>query len=639
MATPPENLNIYLTNAFNAKYFDFIGSPVFSEPTYSVPVNFGPYDKTYDFPEGVQFNGVANFLNFSDDELVDSASNFQQKFSVGISAGGKVKRLTMGAEASLSSKLATNAKLSHSTSQKRFFSFAVQTIYQIERATPTATTTDFANAIKGLPTSLANSSDFASYESFFNQYGTHYLIRGSMGGFFCVQTDVDKTLLESDTAAAISGALSASFNASIASGTFKLESEFEKGQYLKDSLEGTRSRYSCRGGIFDTDLHNWVMSCFRNPILVPGISGINEPVLKPLSDYAPTAIQPVMEQALRSYLAGERHIGTPQWVELATHATASSSGLLVASVTAQADYLQANLQGLLGANQKVIGGCASVAGTLGINSASFCVPINAGDEYHCVVSTTSPAPVTSIQFVPISGALNDGSCFAAPVPLDVASGTVDFVPPRDGLLVGMATSSAQNCAIMLQRSFDDETVMIGGCMGGSDNAYVSCTIPVLAGITITGTAGYYSGTGTSPYNLNFIALQNGLKWGKPRLLAIGNKYTASSDGLVTGLAMAASNLISAGITVADSLSTFDSVVLSAGATSFSSGANTGQSLYNSLTVPVRKGQVFQPTCSVASATCPVLVNQTTTGATFVFYPLEEIGGLATAVAQIATRPN
>jgi hypothetical protein len=567
-AGPPPNLAAYLTNGFNAKRFDFAGMPIFGPLTYTQAqkVDYGLLQSVYGVPDGYHVDGVAAFFTTTKKKAIQSDSDFEQTFSFGLSAEGEVRRMTAKVSASVSSQLKMSGKLFHSVNQEYFLSFSIQTVCRIERARDAQGTPDkpagdaFMAAANKLPKTPASDADWNQYFAFFDLYGTHFLLSGHMGGYFMTETKTDKLIVQDRSAAEIAAAIEAGVSVTVASGSFKVDSAYSQNKFLSDMAESMTTRYECRGGLFSTEVRPWVISVFRNPILLPGVDGMCEPVMASIAEVFPKDRQTAAKTALRRYLGDGRILGDSVEVPLNAVKTSVSGGLL----TAQAHADKKGVAQLVASiNPKIASWLPDIRGSVHndpdsldyLSVAQLVVPVGSSGVEQLVTlpRNSSSAGVVSgfAEFVPLENPWVAGACMI-PASSDPMGGAGP-VKPKAGETWNNATYKPRTDAMLLVTAFardqgargyvtlkDENNTVVAGCavhleMQNKSRQYTefaSFAVPVRGGVT------YKLSATNSSANTEFTATQFGFTNGIGLAAASAREpaitYEAESDGFLIG---------------------------------------------------------------------------------------------------------
>jgi hypothetical protein len=616
MSNFPPNLITYITNGFNVKTGDFVGAPIFVVPADSgQTVSFGLVHKDYAIPAGFMVDGIASFKTASENTLLHSEADFKAEFTLALSLKGGGSFRKIGLSAGLSGNLGLSGHYFHSLDEERFVSYAVQTVCQVERLSAKSAaveqhgpftydvdgvTENFSDATKA----LSSTSTPSQWNAFFDTYGTHILIRGSLGGVFLVQTSTEKLEVQSDFAAEIGASMETGFNAKVASGSFDIAGSLKGSAYFDDVLSKAITRYSCRGGTFSTDVHYWVQSCFHNPVLVPGIHGLPAPVVASIAELFPTATQSAAEAALRQYLLDGHILDTPVVQNLNQAYVPEISSLVSANMTVPANvggYISLKSASDNVAQQTVSNQQPFVSDDTSAPLGSLLAPIRAGLSYAAELSNASVTG--SIYAYPMLNPTTFESAIGPAVNLNdihlSSMGTLQKTsdpvsPPSDGILVVIANegNDLNYGAIALLDQSNSSTIAATGCFSGSK--YTSFSAPVCKNksYVLEGSITYQADTAIAFYP-KFYPLV-GVSFGEPEQIKPGIVYPATTDGLLVGYLRYGT----IGGPVLASLSCYSGPVASAEAlakspfTASTSIDGSKVQAAGSVTKPVRRGEYF-----------------------------------------------
>jgi hypothetical protein len=293
-----------------------------------------------------------------------------------------------------------------------------------------------------------------------------------------------------------------------------------------------------------------VQSCFRNPILVPGIQGISQPVLAPIAELFAEAQQPIVEQALRQYVFDKQILGEMKRLNFNQSYWSDTNELVCVNLTAvQGSWGWAQVKFISSA---AAGGACSVDNVAGENAdlpaSSFLQVTYDGSNFS--VNTVTSGGDTSSDAAPIGGSVlafplenpwKPGLCLGASEPISVASGYYTF--PTDGLLEMFVSWNSGQGSVGWADTRDPAGNVVGACSVNNNNAasvqqyipFATYTIPVLANTQYSFAT--QSSSGAPSFHPFFLPFTNGLAFGTACAVQAGVTQYAQTDGLLVGVMM------------------------------------------------------------------------------------------------------
>ena len=260
-----------MQTGFDPKTATAIGNPIFvMSYDDGKTAMYGPNDgqKEYPVPDQVNFQAVSVFSNKSISTVMSTQEQYDEAFS--ISVAGDFSGVAWSGSASAS--LAYTGGLFKSSDKEYYLNFSVQTVYHINRNEKLVLTPAFHAAITGLPDTVT-AENYGQFSNFFDTYGTHYLDSGSFGGFLVMETDMDKSLVESQSSTTITAAVNAAYNGAVASGSLSIDSMYNNNTFLSTYRSQINSKTDAVGGQHMEKIDGYIASCFALPDLLLGPAG------------------------------------------------------------------------------------------------------------------------------------------------------------------------------------------------------------------------------------------------------------------------------------------------------------------------------------------------------------------------------
>ncbi|PCK33191.1 MAC/perforin domain-containing protein [Pseudoalteromonas piscicida] len=235
-------------------------------------------EKSYKNIKGTKAVSLNETLYDSTSRLFKTVSDFQN--STKRSYGGK---LAFGGLSLGSGIKITNTQR---CVQEESRSFAIQNghliAYQSERIDTSITNDEFINAYNNLPTQLT-SDNFSQFETFFETWGTHYVVKGKFGGFFSMITYIDENDITRENTKKIERDVSIGFEKNTDSASFSSEQAKENIERNSETLKNVSVRYFSLGGGELSNLNTFLSSCRKSPVFMLNDSESSTCEFAPLS--------------------------------------------------------------------------------------------------------------------------------------------------------------------------------------------------------------------------------------------------------------------------------------------------------------------------------------------------------------------
>ena len=172
----------------------------------------------------------------------------------------------------------------------------------------------FITEINGLPKDISNDISKKKYIKFFDDYGTHYITTGVVGGVLIMETIIKKSLISSSNSLDIKNTVEGAYDGIINKGSFKASMKIDTSNSQSLANTSLKAEIFTIGGEFNSDKDQtkkeWQDSVYNGPILLYGIPNNKELPLSrfksisTLVDYASgdVAIKGNMELMLEKYI-------------------------------------------------------------------------------------------------------------------------------------------------------------------------------------------------------------------------------------------------------------------------------------------------------------------------------------------------
>lgn len=296
----------YLRTGFNLKKSENCNEPLFAFTfDQGATVDYGAQKKsTYTYPDQCDVTTVTDFNKYELDTTITSKRAFNSQYAIGVTVSGKdgVGDFDFSSSASVG-LTGSNKTLNWSENEYFQSSYRCQT-YSVTRNSLGQLDSDFENKLSSLKNIGNPSQD--DFNTFFDQYGTHYIVSGDFGGQIVAATSIKKTLFSDASSSKVTSELSLSFNDLVASGSFHESDMFSHSSFLQENKSSISIEINAIGGLFNSDKSLYMTSCFGNPALLICPYGVSsqasafEPITSLVSD---ADLKAAMEAALTQYLS------------------------------------------------------------------------------------------------------------------------------------------------------------------------------------------------------------------------------------------------------------------------------------------------------------------------------------------------
>jgi hypothetical protein len=322
---------------YQAKKGEFAGNPLF-KLTYAknkkADYGAGSTKSKYDIPDQVKFQEKSTLSSLVMDRLLKTEEEFKQEFAISTDVEGSGVAISVKAHFGLKNK----QRLFSSNEYEYHLAYCVQTASEFW-LNETPWSNEFRRsilAVQGLGT--WKNSDFTEL---FNNFGTHFLKHGYLGGYMTMITDVAKSLVERSSSTEITASLRIGYEGVVRSGSVNVETAYNKSSFYSQNRSEMSVRAAFKGGLEKKELTDWYPTCFDSPeplLLANAEQGV-ETTLLPITRLIQAGeFRDAMETALRAYIPEVDLIqpifGKSQIWQADTVTRASSDGFLIGQVWA-----------------------------------------------------------------------------------------------------------------------------------------------------------------------------------------------------------------------------------------------------------------------------------------------------------------
>jgi len=125
----------------------------------------------------------------------------------------------------------------------------------------------FREALQKTPSGTTN-ADVVAWFEFFDLWGTHYLKKGTFGGWNMMEADVSTSLLQTQTDLEITAAIEAGYNGMIQKGKFSAEVAYSESKFLEEHRNEIAITNRRKGGSLNAEIPTWSSSVRNRPFLL-----------------------------------------------------------------------------------------------------------------------------------------------------------------------------------------------------------------------------------------------------------------------------------------------------------------------------------------------------------------------------------
>lgn len=271
MSNPIPELPLYVGNAYNAKEGDFLSKPVFNI-TYNNAntILWGGSTVKRDVPDQISASGTTLSKNIQQTVLLETSADYDRVYSstVDIQFSG------VNWSGTSNSSYLYHGTLFQSSNKTYGLNYYIQQILAFQRLQITSSTAldaNFVAAISALPTQVNTTQEQSAYFAFFDDYGTHYLTKGVMGGTIVMETDIDDSVLNSSNTTDIKLGLQLGFNGVVNSGTMNVTAAYNASDFMKSHQNNIQTSLNVMGGLYDSSaskISDWYNSLYITPSLL-----------------------------------------------------------------------------------------------------------------------------------------------------------------------------------------------------------------------------------------------------------------------------------------------------------------------------------------------------------------------------------
>ena len=585
-----------------------------------IPWNDG--DRTY--PDQIKAFANSAFKSSSKTILMESEADYDRVYSASVSA----EYSGVAFSATASSDFMYHGNLFTSDSTTYGLDYRVQRLCYFNRSTSIHQqnlTDDFVSSIQALPEDITSQDNQDVYRDFFENYGTHYLSMGSIGGSYYMETSIADSVFKNKTEEEIKIAVSMGYQGLVSSGKFSAEAAYKASDFLNQHRNEISIGIEILGGTYapNKDITAWVTSLYQYPTVILGIPSSTDTLgstLRSISRLAviagaSTTIKANIETLIRKFTSSAQDstglITDRKDAPLNTVAHAPLGCGFISSTVASRNngdrgWVRCYLGSTVNPTQEVAAASQHFYTDHDdmIPYSSLLTPLPMGQNYKLTTQATAGNPAFSANFfgfgtdtVPALGAMVTKAV------------NIDYVAETDGLLCGVLDINHNGDRGYLLAQVNG--TMRAGCSvhqyDDSDH-YFPCnsfTLPIRAGEHYK--VVYFPTCNQPTAKVNFVPITApNVKLQPAQQLSPGTNYTATLDGFVVCYLDADQNGERGYLTLTTQPQGGGASSLSASA-STAVHAYTGSDTwirYNTATLPVAKGDTYScaytPTCGYPS---------------------------------------
>lgn len=302
----PVGMGDLWTNGFNAKTQRFSGGPLFElsflKGKFIKVADYAAQNLYYQIPDHISVNQRGQSTSHHLATTVNTQTDFEKEFGFSLSASGDDEFFSMSGESEFSFQgdIGTDVTKSYEIS---FFVCRSSSFTAFEFPPLNSRFVDDLNqAIK--------TNDLLTWGSFFEKYGTHFIVAGDMGGLYAIQASVDSSLYTQTGSQQMHASFTADFDDFISSGSLSISAYKSQSSFYLNNQQRTEVRAYSRGGVVtggfqSGTLDEFYHSCVYNPtLLMLNTSVTRQPKFRPLSDlFDEASIASAVSEAIKQYLS------------------------------------------------------------------------------------------------------------------------------------------------------------------------------------------------------------------------------------------------------------------------------------------------------------------------------------------------
>jgi len=530
----PSAYTTYWTNGINALNHRVDGSPIFNctyakEKTTTLPT--GSPSESLHIPDHIvltqeQLSGVVDLKRSMRIE-----QDFQDVFRLKISGkAGDDQFLSLSGDSELSYE---SDLFSDRTRTDEVAFFVCRTAeFNIPGALPELDE-DFHKDLTRLAIDRPPHDD-PRWEPFFTQYGTHFVRRGALGGFYVVRTSISNDVLKTTTESEVHASFQAAFNDLVDSGQLSTDYYHKNHSSTTSSLDVEYTTEDRRGGDASTDKAEFFKACQAWPIL---LTLTWEPVSSPpelvdfsalLAPDSPPAVRQAVQDAITFYTTpkatDDALLAGPLPVVVNESDIAPRDAFLVVHTTAA----RRDITGLTSDGPQPPSGRLRVSSTEEVPVAAWTMPVHR-HEHYIVRTRPSSGPdtdagVDAVSF-PLLGrdratVLEDWTTLDPQLPLQGTASADGFLLYQMQATVGQCTTTAW---------IDGATTAAALCSSTDGRGYAAFTLPLAQGARYELT---YAGSVPAHHAVSWVALKPPLRFGQPAAREVGIAYQDDQDAFL-----------------------------------------------------------------------------------------------------------
>jgi hypothetical protein len=286
---------------YQSKKGEFAGKSLFNL-TYArnkkTSYGVGSSKSKYDVPDQVKFEEKSMLSSLVMDRLFKTEEEFKQEFAISTDVEGAGVAISVKAHFGMKNK----ERIFSSTEYEYHLAYRVQTASEFW-LNETPLSDEFKQSIESLQALPSwQNNDFTEL---FNNFGTHYLKHGYLGGYMTMVTDVAKSLIERSSSTEITSSLKVGYDGIVNSGSVNIEAAYNKSAFYSQNRSEMNVRAIFKGGLKKKELTDWYPTCFDSPeplLLTNEDQGFQTTMLPITRLIEASAFREAMEKALQAYL-------------------------------------------------------------------------------------------------------------------------------------------------------------------------------------------------------------------------------------------------------------------------------------------------------------------------------------------------
>ena len=415
MSNKIPHLEHYISCAYNAKDGDFLGKPVF-KTSYKGKKEGKWNGKDIVYPDCISLEISPCFEKHFETIILENQAEYNRSFS----AAANIKYSGICYSSSVNSSLLFHGSLFVNDISTYSLNCCVKRLLQFEHIDEyNSLEAGFINRLKKLPKHIDTDEEQEKYFKFFDDYGTHYAKKGTMGGCIIMQTEIKDTLIRQYSKSKIKGEIKGGYSSAFSKGSISASAAYENSEFLSEHKESLSIDYFIMGGSYEDEVKAWDDTLYITPILLISPPGYNiSTKFVAISELVPevlpereNSIKENIEVMIQKYVAIDKEndglISYPTEIDLGrVYKAQDGDGFLIGTIKKKLDGDRGTLEAYCSDqnNPDIMRVCASQHSydkdDRKISCASLTMPVAQDMYYQIRYESTFGQPEATATFVP-----------------------------------------------------------------------------------------------------------------------------------------------------------------------------------------------------------------------------------------------